>query len=325
MPIAEPRPARAKSLGARFRDDDTTLVRRVQAGDEHAFAAIFKRHHAPLLSYCRHMLGSREEGEDVLQHAFIKAHQALLGGTAPRELRPWLYAIARNSCLSAIASRRATTPLQDHTPALVGLSDEVCQREDLRELLAAIGRLPEDQRSALLVAELGDLSHQAIATVVECPVSKVKALVFQARSALIAERDARGTPCQDIREELSVARGGELRRGPLRRHLNLCAGCRDFQLAVNAQRQSLACVLPALPSAGLAVTILGHGTVCTRRGRRASVEWVPEHPVRLLGRALGSRPLGPLPGRAPGLRPPLQRPPVGAGPPRPEPSRRAPS
>jgi RNA polymerase sigma factor (sigma-70 family) len=251
---------RRRSLGARLRDDDATLVARMQAGDERAFAAIFKRHHGPLLSYCRHMLGNRDEGEDALQQAFIKAHQALLGGTEPRELRPWLYAIARNCCLSAIAARRPTTPLEEHTPTLAGLSDEVRQREDLRELLAAIGRLPEDQRSALLLAELDDLSHQAIATVVGCPVNKVKALVYQARSALIADRDARDTPCQDIREQLSIARDGELRRGPLRRHLNLCSGCHDFQLAVNAQRQSLAAVLPVLPSAGLAAAILGHGT-----------------------------------------------------------------
>ena len=224
-----------------------------------AFETIFKRHHAPLLSYCRHMLGNQDEAEDALQQAFIKAHQALLHGTAPRELRPWLYAIARNCCLSAITARRATTPLEDNTPALEGLSEEVHQREDLRELVAGIGRLPEDQRSALLLAELDDLPHQAIATIVGCEVSKVKALIYQARSALIADRDALGASCQDIREQLAVAHGGELRRGPLRRHLKLCEGCRDFQLAVGAQRQSLAAVLPVLPSAGLAAAILGHG------------------------------------------------------------------
>jgi RNA polymerase sigma factor (sigma-70 family) len=250
---------RARGSRVRIRDDDAALLSRTRAGDEQAFAAIFKRHHAPLLSYCWHTLGNRDEGEDALQQAFIKAHQALLGGTEPRELRPWLYAIARNCCLSAIAARRPTAPLEDHTPALAGLSDEVRGREDLRDLLAAIGHLPEDQRSALLLAELDDLSHEAIAKVVGCPVSKVKALVYQARSALIADRDARETPCGDIREQLSSARGGELRRAPLRRHLKLCAGCRDFQLAVNAQRQSLAALLPVLPSAGLAASILGHG------------------------------------------------------------------
>lgn len=260
MPIAESGIVARKVLGARLRDDDVALVRRTQMGDERAFTAIFERHHAPLLSYCRHMLSNRDDGEDALQQTFIRAHRALVGGTTPHELRPWLYAIARNCCLSAIAARRPTAPLQDRTPALAGLSEEVRQREDLRELLDGIGRLPEDQRSALLLAELDDLSHQAIATVLGCPVSKVKALVYQARSSLIADRDARSTPCQDIREQLAVARGGELRRGPLRRHLTLCAGCRDFQLAVNAQRQSFASVLPVAPSAGLAVAILGHGS-----------------------------------------------------------------
>ena len=50
----------------RSRDDDATLVRRLQAGDERAFEAIFKRHQAPLLSYCRHMLSSQDEAEDAL-------------------------------------------------------------------------------------------------------------------------------------------------------------------------------------------------------------------------------------------------------------------
>jgi RNA polymerase sigma factor (sigma-70 family) len=234
-----------------------------RAREERTFEAMFKRHYAPLLSYCRHMLGDRDEAEDALQQTFIRAHRAMLGGTKPREVRPWLYAIARNCCLSAIAARKPTAPLEDRTPALAGLAGEVSRREDLRELVAGIGRLPEDQRSALLLAELEDLSHQEIAGIVGCPVSKVRALIYQARSALIADRDALGTPCRDIREQLAVARGGELRRGLLRRHLNLCAGCRDFQLAVGAQRQSLAAVLPVLPSAGLATAILGHAAAHT--------------------------------------------------------------
>lgn len=225
---------------------------------ERSFETIYKRHHAQLLSYCRHIVGNREEAEDALQQTFIKAHRAMSSGNPPRELRPWLYAVARNCCLSAIAARNPTSELDDRTASLAGLPEQVSQREELREMVAGLGRLPEDQRSALLLAELEDLSHEEIASVLECPVSKVKALVYQARSSLIAERDARETPCQEIREQLSVARGGVLRRGPLRRHLKLCSGCRDFQQAVSVQRQSLAAVLPVLPTAGLAASVLGH-------------------------------------------------------------------
>jgi RNA polymerase sigma factor (sigma-70 family) len=233
---------------------------------ERSFEAIFEHHYSPLLSYCRHLLGDRDEAEDALQQAFIRAHRALRSGGAPRELRPWLYAIARNCCLSAIAARRPAVPLAEDTldrgsGSLDGLAVEVGTREDLRQLLAGIAELPEDQRSALLLAELDDLSHVEIAAVVGCPVSKVKALVYQARQALIADRQARETSCREIREQLAVARAGELRRGPLRRHLKLCSGCREFQVAVAGQQRSLAVLLPVAPSAGFAAALFGHGAV----------------------------------------------------------------
>ena len=69
---------------------------------------------------------------------------------------------------------------------------------------------------------------------------KVKALVHQARTTLIAERDAREQPCDEVREQIATARGGALRRGPLRRHLRLCAPCRAYRDAVAAQRRTLA-------------------------------------------------------------------------------------
>lgn len=240
---------------------DARLIKRLRTGDEGAFEAIFKRHYPALLSFCRHMLGNQQEAEDALQQAFIRVHRALLGDSPPHELRPWLYVVARNCCLSAIAARRPTDEHDDQKPSFAGLTEQVRVREDLRELVSDIGKLPEDQRSALLLAELEDLSHEAIATIVGCQVSKVKALVYQARATLMAERDARNASCHQIREQLSVARGGELRRGGLRRHLRLCSGCRDFQTAVNAQRQSLALVLPVLPSPALAAKLLGAGAL----------------------------------------------------------------
>ena len=120
------------------------------------------------------------------------------------------------------ARKAAAVPVEEIEPATDGLSAGVEQRADLRDLLGDIARLPDDQRSALVLAEIGDLSHAEIAAVIEVPTAKVKALVHQARTRLIADRDARETPCEDVRELLATARGGELRRGPLRRHLALC-------------------------------------------------------------------------------------------------------
>ena len=103
------------------------------------------------------------------------------------------------------------------------------RRQDLRDLLADVAALPDEQRAALVLAELGACSHEEIATVLAVPRDKVKALVFQGRSSLIASRTARETPCAEIREQLAILRGGSLRRTTLRRHLRECPGCRAFR------------------------------------------------------------------------------------------------
>src|SRR5215208_195020 len=87
--------------------DDARLAELAAAGDERAFEAVYDRHHRALLAFCRHMLGSQEEAEDALQQTFLRAHRSLVAQGAPDELRPWLFAIARNRCLTMLAARRS--------------------------------------------------------------------------------------------------------------------------------------------------------------------------------------------------------------------------
>ena len=242
------------------RGGDERLATRARAGDERAFEAIFDRYNRPLLSFCRHMLGNPGEAEDAVQQTFLAAYRELAGTTKDIKLRPWLYTVARNSCLSILRARRESVPLDDAEPAVEGLTAEVARREDLRELLRDLGQLPNDQRAAILLAELGALSHQEIADVVGCRTEKVKALVFQARSSLSAGRAAREIPCGEIREQLATLSGGALRRTALRRHLRDCAGCREFRDEVRRQRAAMALILPVLPSAGLKTSVLAAAT-----------------------------------------------------------------
>ena len=222
------------------------------------------------------MRGSHQDGEDVLQQTFLRAHRALSDRPAPDAMRPWLFAIARNRCLTLLAARReAATMPEDFEPGFDGLAEDVGRRADLRELLHDLARLPDEQREALVLFELGGSSQAEIAQILACPPAKVKALVFQARTTLIAERDARSTPCEAIREQLAVARGSMLRRGALRRHLRQCAPCEAYRLAVAGQRDALASLLPVLPTAGLKAAILaaaglsGGGAAWPRRRRAA--------------------------------------------------------
>jgi hypothetical protein len=129
------------------------------------------------------------------------------------------------------------------------LPDEVERRSDLRELLDDIVRLPEEQRVALVLAEIEELDHSEIAQVLGCRRDKVRALVFQARSTLGGWREARATPCREVREEIAVARGADLRRAFLSRHLAVCPDCTAFRADVDEQRRRVALLLPPLPIA----------------------------------------------------------------------------
>ena len=237
---------------------DERLVEMVRQGDAAAFEVLYDRYHLRILSFCRHMLGSQQDGEDATQHAFVALHRHITGDDRPVDVKPWLFQVARNRCLSIIRSRREYADVDDPVlqPATEGLADSVQRRTDLRELLGDLHHLPDDQRAALLLSSLGDLSGDQIAEVIGCRPQKVKALVFQARTSLMNERDARNTDCQEVREQLATLRGGALLRGPLRRHVRNCDGCRAFRDQSRKQREALALLLPVIPTAGLKATTM---------------------------------------------------------------------
>jgi RNA polymerase sigma factor (sigma-70 family) len=234
---------------------DERLVEQIRRGNEDAFEVVYDRHHRGILAFCRHMLSSADEAEDAVQQTFISAHDALHSDGREINLKPWLYTIARNRCLTMLRARREQPAELEDVPT-VGLSEEVQQRADLRELLKDLHELPVDQRAALVLSEAGGLSHAEVGAVVGCDVAKVKSLVYQARSSLIETRNAREIPCQEIREQLATLTGGALRRGPLRRHVRTCEGCAQFRDDVMRQRKALAAILPVVPTIGLKSSLL---------------------------------------------------------------------
>jgi RNA polymerase sigma factor (sigma-70 family) len=248
------RPARARI--ARGPSDDA-LVAGVRRGDEGAFEALYETYHRNLLAFCHHMLGSREEAEDVLQHTFMAAYRHLRARGDVVGLKPWLYTIARNRCLSVLRARRDEVALEEGAAATEGLAAEVDRRADLRLLVRDVQRLAPDQRAALVLFELGDHSHDDIAAILDVRREKVKALVFQARETLMGWRAAREIPCAEVREQLATLTGSALRRGTIRRHVEQCSGCTEYAAEVRRQRAALAIVLPVAPAAGLKAVVLG--------------------------------------------------------------------
>ena len=123
-------------------------------------------------------------------------------------------------------------------------------RSDLRELLSGVSRLPEPQRTALVLFGLCGHAQAEVAAVLGCDEAKVRALVYQARSSLLEDRRARETPCHEIREKLALGRGGALRRRAIRRHVKFCPGCAEFRAEVLRQRRLSGLIPLALGGGG---------------------------------------------------------------------------
>ena len=235
---------------------DERLVSELRAGSDRAFEVLFDRHYPRLLAFCRHLLGSVEEAEDAVQYSFLAAHRDLVESQKPIVARPWLYTIARHRCLSILRARREHSIEDAPEPAIDNLVADVTRREDLRALLADMGRLPEEQRAALVLMELGDLSHEEIAGVLGCSRDRIKSLVFMARSSLTTSRAARDASCIEIREQLAARHKDGLSQTTIRRHLHSCEPCRSFRADVRAQRRGFALLLPVMASPGLRASVL---------------------------------------------------------------------
>jgi RNA polymerase sigma factor (sigma-70 family) len=227
---------------------DERLVTLVRRGESAAFEAVYERHLGELLAFCVYMLGSRHDAEDAVQATFISAYKVLRADTRQITLRPWLFTIARNECISALRARRPTAELNGEPAPGADPLGKVELREEVREMLVSLRALPERQRAALVLAELHGLSQSEIAAVLGVRPTQVKAYVYQARSNLVSERRARDVDCRKIREELALARGAALLKGALRRHVRSCAGCRKYADGVAKQRQYLGALLPLTPS-----------------------------------------------------------------------------
>ena len=118
---------------------DAKLIAMVRSGNPGAFETIVDRYQGRLLGFCRQMLGSTEDAEDVLQEVFVNAYRAMLADEREINLRPWLYRIARNRCLNHL--RKPTADAQesmDMVPAVEASStaEKVHNREEFRQLLS---------------------------------------------------------------------------------------------------------------------------------------------------------------------------------------------
>ena len=241
---------------------DERLIALIRRGNHHAFEALVARYQSRLLAFCRHMLSSREDAEDVLQEVFAAAFNAILADDRAINVRPWLYRIARNRSLNHLRKAQAIgvdsmdVHLSEHG---LTTADKVHKREEFRQLMSDVGDLPETQRTALLLREIDALSYEQIAEAMETTVPSVKSLLVRARVSLAEAAEARLLTCEEVRDELGeVAEGLRRTTPPIRRHLRTCERCQLFRKQLRQTNRALAAIFPVGPLLLLKKALFAH-------------------------------------------------------------------
>ncbi len=254
---------------------DERLIALIRRGNPHAFEALVGRYQSRLLAFCRHMLSSKEDAEDVLQEVFAAAYNAILADEREINVRPWLYRIARNRSLNHL--RKATAVGVDSMDVHLsegGLTtaDKVHKREEFRLLIADVQDLPETQRTALLLREIDALSYEQIAEAMETTVPSVKSLLVRARVSLAEAAEARLLSCDEVRVELGAVSEGLMRTtAPVRRHLRTCDRCGAFKKQLRQNNRALAALYPVGPLFLLKKMVLAQlGTTAAASGSTAA-------------------------------------------------------
>ena len=196
---------------------DDELVARVRGGDDRAFSEIHHRFSAQLNVFARRILrASARDAEDVVQEAFIRAYIGLRATAGPIALRPWLYAIVHNRALDELRRHRVdVVPCDAQLPAAPSCDpqERLAGHEELRDLVAAITRLPERQPLALVMREFDGRSHAETAKALQTTSPATKALIVRARITLRSGMRQAGSD-GDFQTRISVLWRGSTRYGP---------------------------------------------------------------------------------------------------------------
>ena len=176
---------------------DKDLVLRVQQGDKSAYDLLVIKYQHRIIQLVNRYVKDPSEAQDVAQEAFIKAYRALGNFRGDSAFYTWLYRIAINTAKNYLVSRSRRysdyqIDIQDaeqvenaaqlkvmETPEYLLLNDEI-----VKVIKAAIEKLPEEMKVAIMLREFEGMSYEDIAQTMECPVGTVRSRIFRAREAI---------------------------------------------------------------------------------------------------------------------------------------------
>ncbi len=185
-------------------EDEAALVLRSQRGDLDSFNRLVHLHQRLVFNVCVRMLGTSAAAEDATQEAFLSAYRGI-GGFKGQGFRAWLVRIAANACTDELRRRGRRPAISLDAPR--GESDEpadvpdpaagpealALRAEQRQAIQAALLRLPDDQRLAVVMCDIQGFSYEEIAETMGTSIGTVKSRIARGREKLRRELIAAGT------------------------------------------------------------------------------------------------------------------------------------
>lgn len=167
-------------------------LERARAGDPAAFADLLKTHDPGLRALAFRLLGDRSRMDDVLQEAYLKAYRSLPRFEGGSAVGTWLYRIVYNACIDDLRARarRPVVPLSDAAAGTASVEGHEGRLSDRSALAAALDRLPEDQRTVVLLVDAEGFDYAAAAEVLGVAPGTVASRLSRAHAALRLELGA---------------------------------------------------------------------------------------------------------------------------------------
>ena len=185
-------------------ESDESVVMRVRRGEIVAFQLIVFRYDRKLSLYLAHLVGDRDEADDLLQDVFVKAYQHLADFDTARKFSPWIYRIAHNEAVNWIRKRSRrpmvvswddiveTTGEQQPIEPMETIEEQWIRRELRDDVREALGQLCEEHREMLTLRYYLDKSYREIAEIVGIPMNTVASRVSRAKRSLLDALGGKG-------------------------------------------------------------------------------------------------------------------------------------
>ena len=186
--------ASASLTGRMEFDSDNALVKRAREGDYSAFERLFERHRQLVYRFAYQMAPRRDDAEDIVQEAFVRAYQNLDKYRDEAKFTTWLLRIVTNLCtdMARMSSRRQALEQQEAGGSLLWMTqgdtedpvDNLNAEMRVNALRKALQALPPHHRTVIVLRDLQEKEYSEIADILGCTVGGAKLRVLRARRAL---------------------------------------------------------------------------------------------------------------------------------------------